>query len=311
MDIPTPIIRNQQPLKPSSPARFTPTSIPPIRSMNVEKNEPIFVPIINQSKSPVGTGKRLLSTNSCLTEKQKEKLRARHIIPLLCDDNSNTQSIDTSSNMDNHQLRNKRLTTGLSLFKPSEENKRDDDEEVSEESSMAKKLRRSSRPTLSAKKSLTDSARKKPIEPIPSIVIDSQPEQIKKHPIKSILKRLSPTKPRQNHSRRVAFHDEVKVLVCASPLRRDLIAQLKKKSPNKDEFKSPIRIIPKENLPLRKQPVSARCLSVMNQTEQIIPPSPVNYNKTRSSKLFHPNDALADWIQNHEGSQEVNLNKIK
>jgi hypothetical protein len=63
-------------------------------------------------------------------------------------------------------------------------------------------------------------------------------------------------------------------------------------------MKSPTRIIPKENLPLRKQPMSARRLNVMNHNEPIIPPSPANYDKTRSSKLFHPNDALADWTGN-------------
>ena len=54
-----------------------------------------------------------------------------------------------------------------------------------------------------------------------------------KQPIKSILKRLSPTKPRQDHTRRVVFHDQVKVLVFASPSRRDLLAQQRKKSPSR------------------------------------------------------------------------------
>jgi hypothetical protein len=130
------------------------------------------------------------------------------------------------------------------------------------------------------------------------MIIDSNNEQIKKFPIKSILKRLSPTKLREDHKRHVAFHDQVKVVVFASPSNRDLIIQQKKKSPNKDEIKSPTRIIPKENLPLRKQPMSARRLSIMNTTEQIISTSSISYNKTRSSKLFHPNDALADWTQN-------------
>jgi hypothetical protein len=320
VDIATPIILRQQP---SSPARFVPSSVPSMRSMNTEKNEPIFVPIINQSDSSVNIGKRLSSINSCLTEKQKEKLRTRHGIPLLCDDNSNTQSNSCTTDTPNghHQLRHKRLTTGLSLFKqsvsnPSQENQptKTNEEDVPEESPMSKKLRRSCRPSISAntrtKRTNSSSSSNDLITSnIPSIVIESVTEQIKKHPIKSILKRLSPTKPRQDHSRRVAFHDQVKVLVFASPLRRDLIAQLKKKSPNKDEFKSPTRIIPKENLPLRKQPTSARCLSVMNNIEQIIPPSPINYNKTRSSKLFHPNDALADWTQSHEICQ-VNFNSI-
>jgi hypothetical protein len=332
--------------------------MPPIRSTNTDKNEPIFVPIINninynnQPNSSVAIGKRLSSTSSCLTEKQKEKLRTRHVIPLLCDDNSNTQSnsctIDTptpATRITNHQLRNayygnQQSTTGLSLFtpfvsNPSEENNptieslpksteeiEKIDEDIPEESSISKKLRRSCRPSISARKSLTDSTRKKraiplsnelpPPPPPPttaissSIVTDTPTEQIRKHPVKGILKRLSPTKPRHDHTRRVVFHDQVKVLVFASPSRRDLLTQQKKKSPNRDETKSPTRIIPKENLPLRKQPMAARRLSAMNSSEQIIAPSPVNYNKTRSSKLFHPNDALADWTQNHHDICQVN-----
>ncbi|CAF0869214.1 unnamed protein product [Adineta steineri] len=332
IDIATPLIStaiyNQQVSKPFLPP------MPPSRPINTDKNEPVFIPIMNninynnQSKSPVVIGKRLSSANSCLTEKQKEKLRTRHVIPLLCDDNSNTQSnsctIDTpiiENMMRNHQLRNtdyenKEISTSLPLFKQSMSNNVSQEnnttieisskeiEDISEESSTTKKLRRSCRPSTPARKSVNNNTRKKQTDELStttSIVSETQSEQIKTHPIKSILKRLSPTKPRQDHKRRVGFHDQVKVLVFASPSRRDLMAQQKKKSPNKDEMKSPTRIIPKENLPLRKQPMSARRLSAMNSTEQfIIPPSPMTSNKTRSSKLFHPNDALADWTQTQE-----------
>jgi hypothetical protein len=313
VDIPTPLIsstRHHQ--KPPSPARFL---TPANRSINTEKNEPIFVPIIqNQTDSPVVIGKRLSSANSCLTEKQKEKLRTRHGIPLLCDDNSSTQSnsctVDLTTN--DHQLRNKRLSTGIPLFKQSVSNPIEENElpipanNEEESSSITKKLRRSSRPSMSGRKSLMNNTKKKLSIPstdeitsiLPTMSHQSSNEQLPKPIIKSILKRLSPTKPRQDRVRRVVFHDQVKVLVFASPSRRDSIVQQKKKSPNKEEMKSPTRIIPKENLPLRKQPMSARRLNVMNHNEPIIPPLPANYDKTRSSKLFHPNDALADWTGN-------------
>jgi hypothetical protein len=279
IDIPTPLIISNQ--KPSSPARFlTPSN----RSINnvVKKTEPIFVPIIqNQINSSL--------INSCLTENQKEKLRTRQSIPLLCDENSSTQS-----NSNDHELRNKRLTTSLSLFNQTIVSNNESLTKNDEESSITKKLRRSCRSSISARKSL----RKKSSIPLtaitPSIHNDLHSEQIKKTPIKSILKRLSPTKSRQDHKRHVIFHDEVKVIVFASPSRRDFITQQKKK----DDIKSPTRIIPKENLPLRKQPMSARRLNIMNNTEQIISPSPINLNKIRSSKLFHPNHELADWTQN-------------
>jgi hypothetical protein len=233
---------------------------------------------------------------------------------------------------------NKQSTSGLSLFKQSGFNVSHEnnnttktnedssaeitatDEDTPEESSLTKKLRRSCRPSISARKSLVNNTRQERSIPLsdesisttsilPSIVIDSASsniELIKKPQLKGILKRLSPLKVRQDHKRRVVFHDQVKVLVFASPSHRDIIAQQQKKSPNKDGTKSPTRIIPKENLPLRKQPMSARRLSAMNNTEQIIPASPVVYNKVRSSKLFHPNDALADWTENNETCQ-VNL----
>ncbi|CAF1573702.1 unnamed protein product [Rotaria sordida] len=82
-----------------------------------------------------------------------------------------------------------------------------------------------------------------------------------------ILKRLSPNKPRQDHTRHVAFHDQVKVLVFASPSRRDLNLQQKKKSTNKDEIKSPTRSLSKENLPLRKQTISTRLLNTIDNSE--------------------------------------------
>jgi hypothetical protein len=309
VDIVTPLIN----LPRSSPARFSSPCLPTIRSINTEKTEPIFVPITNninydnQSDSPVIISKRMSSTSTGLTEKQKEKLRARHVIPLLCDDNSSTQSLsytmDTptiESMMATYQLRsasagNKQSTEGnsLSLFKQptsdspstvqsSQENNtaagessssplplassstttaenetsseqillNSNEDDIPEESSIAKKLRRSRRPSTSARKSLTNNTRKKRPIPasdetattVPSIVVEPSSssiiEVIKVRPLKSILKRLSPTKPRQDHTRHVAFHDQVKVLLFASPARRDLNSQLqKKKSPIRDETK--------------------------------------------------------------------------
>lgn len=312
IDIPTPLISYQT--KVSSPAKV---SQPTNRSMTVEKHEPVFVPILqNSTGSPVAIGKRLSTTNSCLTEKQKEKLRTRNAMPLLCDDNtqSNSCTVDSSSN-EQKILGKQKVSTNLSLFNqavpPVQENpsNNDDDdadeENVPEETSISKKLRRSCRPSLSARKSLVKKSNNNVTIPIinelaTTVPMETSTESTNKQPkaIKGILKRLSPNKPRQVHSRRVVFHDQVKVLVFASPSRRDLLAQMRKKSPNKDEFKSPTRIIPKENLPLRKQPMSARRLSVMNTNEHIIPSSPsTNKDKTRSSKLFHPNDVIADWTQ--------------
>jgi hypothetical protein len=245
------------------------------------------------------------STSTGLTEKQKEKLRTRHAMPILCDDNSNTQSLsytmDTptiESMMATYQLRSisagsKQSTTGnsISLFKQptsnapsSQENNttvessssspppappsstttenednsseqilpNNNEDDIPEESSMSKKLRRSRRPSTSARKSLTNNTRKKRPPPsssneettmVPSIIIEpsssSTIEIIKSRPLKSILKRLSPTKPRQDHTRHVAFHDQVKVLLFASPLRRDPNSQLpKKKSPIREENKT-------------------------------------------------------------------------
>lgn len=228
--------------------------------------------------------RRVASKSPCLTEKQKEKLRKRQIIPLFCDEFSNTQSnsctVDTPTlenimlkhQVENSNYENKQITTSLSFFKaptidsipetnptiesspmkPDEIEK--NDENVPEESSMSKKLRRSCRPSISARKSLADRAKRKRLMPSttevtvstptnPSNVTDTTIEQVKKPPIKSILKRLSPTKPRQDHTRRVVFHDQVKVLVFASPARRDLLAQQRKRSPSKDDMKSPTRII--------------------------------------------------------------------
>ena len=303
IDIPTPIIIPQR----SSPARFPSPCLPPIRSLNNEKPDPIFIPITNninhdnQSDSPVIISKRMSSTSTGLTEKQKEKLRARHVIPLLCDDNSNTQSLSCTyetfdtptieSMMATYQLRsssagNKQPTTenNISLLKqptsvetsaqennttvessssssppppsvslpsslstdPENENisvqipSNHSDDDIPEESSIAKKLRRSRRPSTSARKSLANNSKKKRTIPssdeltttIPSIIIDppqTNIEIIPARPLKSILKRLSPSKPRQDHTRHVAFHDQVKVLLFASPLRRDKNSQQQKK----------------------------------------------------------------------------------
>ena len=324
VDIPTPLISSTiQQQKPASPARFvTPAS----RSISTKADEPIFVPIVSKPKdSPVAIGKRFSSMNSCLTENQKEKLRTRHAIPLLCDENSNTQSnsCTVDSSMNNQQARNRRLTTGVTLFQqsivhPSEENpvasptKTDNDLEEEESSSIAKKLRRSCRPSMSGRKSLVNRSRQKLSIPpstdelIVSVPSIADPAPIEKPAVKGILKRLSPTKPRPDRLRRVAFHDQVKVLVFASPSRRDLLAQQKKKSPHRDDIKSPTRVIPRENLPLRKQPMSARRLSVMDISEPTIPPSPASATKARGSKLFHPNDALVDWV-----TQQVKENVIQ
>lgn len=319
VDIATPLVI---PVR-SSPARFSSPCLSATRSAQVERNEPVFVPITNNIDhdnpldSPVIISKRMSSTSACLTEKQKEKLRARHAIPILCDDNSNTQSslyaMDTptiESMMATYQLRSasagaKQSTNGnsLSLFKQptsdassstvqsSQENNtpsdsssssppppsastsetmttaeneispeqvlsNSNDDDIPEESSIAKKLRRSRRPSTSARKSLTINTRKKrstlpsddatptsntTTSTVPSITIESPAtniEMIKTRPLKGILKRLSPTKPRSDHTRHVAFHDQVKVLLFASPARRDPNSQpQKKKSPMRDETK--------------------------------------------------------------------------
>ncbi|CAF5201061.1 unnamed protein product, partial [Rotaria magnacalcarata] len=274
----------------------------------------------------------MASTSTCLTEKQKEKLRTRHAMPLLCDDTSNAQSssctFDTptiESMMATYQLRNStngnKQTTNIhstSLFNqsssnsspsvesPSQDNNTtvesassptimesensstqlstdNNDDDIPEESLIVKKLRRSRRQSTSARKSLTNRTKLKAMNStsnellttIPSVAnsptISSNIEIITTRPIKSILKRLSPTKPRQDHIRHVAFHDQVRVLLFASPARRDVNAQQqKKKSPNKDELK---------NL----STIATRRSSLMNNNEQVFQ----NNNKTRSSKLFN------------------------
>ena len=318
IEIATPLIMPAR----SSPARY---SSPRLRS---DKSDSIFVPITNNinyensSDSPVIISKRMSSTSSCLTEKQKEKLRARHAIPILCDDSNNTQSLSftpdtptmenmlatyhlrssstgnkqssnesqlslisdstcvvpSSSQGENNSIRESSSSSSPSTppsiastssaaaakdeDTPTEQivsSQSTNEDEVPEESSIAKKLRRSRRPSTSARKSLTNNARKKrtipavsTTEEITTTVVPSESfeqvsssstniEHIKARPLKSILKRLSPTKPRQDHNRHVAFHDQVKVLLFASPLRRDPNAQLqKKKSPIREETKSTI-----------------------------------------------------------------------
>ncbi|UJR27488.1 hypothetical protein I4U23_008773 [Adineta vaga] len=328
VDIATPLISSTISKPHTSPARFAAPTVLSTRSATMmDRNEPVFVPIINninynnQLNSPVVFGKRVSSTSSCLTEKQKEKLRTRHNIPLLCDDSSNTQSnsctVDTpiiENMMRNHQLRHidyeYKQPSPLPLFKQSVPNSTEENntimtsslsetsenpaqdteimnEDLLNESAVAKKLRRSYRSSLSARKSLTNNTRKKQtstcstetIVTVTSSNSDTPIDSTKQHSIKSILKRLSPTKPRSSHTKRVVFHDQVKVLVFASPSRRDLSVQQKKKSPMSDRLKSPTRIIPKENLPLRKQPTSARRLSAMNPTEQSVIPSPIHQLK--------------------------------
>ncbi|CAF4474451.1 unnamed protein product, partial [Rotaria sp. Silwood2] len=340
VDIVTPLINPQQ----SSSERIHSPCLTTNHLQNVDQIESKFLPIINntnhdkQSDSPVIINKPFSSTSNCLTEKQKEKLRTRHAIPLLCDDNSNTQSLsytmDTptiESMMTNYQLRNtnneiKQSTTenSASLFKQlisnssiesSQENNttvesssssppppttienetssvdistnNNDDDDIPEESSIAKKLRRSRRPSTSARKSLTNNSKKKRtilssnevLTTVPSTTYDpssssSNIEITKTRPLKSILKRLSPTKPRQDHhTRRVAFHDQVKVLLFASPARQDINnQQQKKKSPNKDDMK---------NL----SSITTRRSNLINNNEHILHNN--NNNKTRSSKLFN------------------------
>ncbi len=337
-----PTINPQRSTTPSSPARFISPCLPTIRSINTDKSEPIFVPITNninhdnQLDSPVIISKRMSSTSTGLTEKQKEKLRTRHAIPLLCDDNSNTQSLSYTMDtptienmMATYQLRsisagNKESTTenSIALFKqptsdssPSVQSSQENnttiqsstssspppppsapslstttdnensfieipvnnhEDDVPEESSIGKKLRRSRRPSTSARKSLTNNTRKKRTipslnevnTPVPSVIIDP-PSSLniditKSRPLKSILKRLSPTKPRQDHTRHVAFHDQVKVLLFASPLRRDI-------SPTKDENKY-------------SSSVSTRRSSAIHDNDQS------NNTKTRSPQLITLSD---------------------
>ena len=355
IEIATPLIPPPVSLTPqlqstaSSPASFLASNSPSARWANANRNEPTFVPIMsnmnynNQPDSIVVIDKRRSSTSSCLTEKQKEKQRTRHIMPLLCDDNSSTQSNSCTVNARLPQStqvhdpprtsieETKCMVTSPLLFDQPTSNathSRDQDEGSSSSSengacetmvaedsveglSTARQLRRSS---VSARKLHANKARRKSMLPVcdaltsPSPSVELGPvacssEPAKKHPIKGILKRLSPTRPRLDHRRHVIFHDQVKVLVFASPSRRDLAAQAKAKSPTRDENRSPSRIIPKENLPLRKQPMSARRLSAMSTVEATMPPLPVAHNKRRSSKLFHPKDAIADWTHVSDADQ--------
>jgi hypothetical protein len=372
VDIVTPLIN----LPRSSPARFSSPCLPIIRSINNDKIEPVFVPITNninhdnQSDSPVIISKRMSSISTGLTEKQKEKLRTRHAIPLLCDDNSNTQSLsytnDTptiESMMATYQLRstsagNKQTTTGnsISLFKqpnsdspssvqssqennttavessssspppPSSSstttenqnsseqiqlnnNNNTSEDDIPEESSISKKLRRSRRPSTSARKSLTNNTRKKRPIPssnevsttVPSIVIDPSSsssttiEIIKTRPLKSILKRLSPTKPRQDHTRHVAFHDQVKVLLFASPIRRDINSQLqKKKSPIRDEIKISSSITTRRSSALHNNNNNNMEQPIDNKTSssKILTLSEVKNSSLKSYLLFY---SIMEW----------------
>ncbi|UJR21601.1 hypothetical protein I4U23_024683 [Adineta vaga] len=379
IDIPTPLIIppiNPKPSLPSSPARFSSPCTPITRSTAVEKTEPVFVPITNNinydspSDSPVVITKRMLSTSSGLTEKQKEKLRTRHAMPLLCDDNSNTQSLsytmdtptienmmatyqfrnassgDIQSTTENNQSLSQQPTADTELSVQSSQendmpvetspsaatspspstsstttenensssqtsttgatsNNSNNEEDIPEESSISRKLRRSRRPSTSARKSLTNNARKKraissPNEvstTVPSVVVEPPTplssediELIKSRPLKSILKRLSPTKPRQDHTRRVAFHDQVKVLLFASPLRRDPNAQpQKKKILNREENKYSSTIS------------TRRSSGIHANNEQI--------NKPRSSKLF----ILPDKPTNEStlNTSEIDVSQVK
>ncbi|CAF0942179.1 unnamed protein product [Rotaria sordida] len=353
VDIVTPLINCQQ----SSSERIHSSCITTIRSQNIDQIESKFLPIVNninhndQSDSPVIINKRISSTSTCLTEKQKEKLRTRQVIPLLCDDNSDTQSLSSTmdtptieSMMATYQLRNTNNENkqsindnSISLFKQSISNSsssieslqenntiveslstspppssstttiiienenssiqistNNNDDDIPEESSIAKKLRRSRRPSTSARKSLINNSKKNRTIPssneilttIPSITNDPSSssssssllnnEIIKTRPLKSILKRLSPTKPRQDHTRHVAFHDQVKVLLFTSPARRDINnQQQKKKSPNKDDIKNGSSIITRRS----------NLINNNNNNEQT-----VHNNKTRSSKLFNFSD---------------------
>ncbi|CAF1271492.1 unnamed protein product [Rotaria sordida] len=353
VDIVTPLINCQQ----SSSERIHSSCITTIRSHNIDQIESKFLPIVNninhndQSDSPVIINKRISSTSTCLTEKQKEKLRTRQVIPLLCDDNSDTQSLSSTmdtptieSMMATYQLRNTNNENkqsindnSISLFKQSISNSsssieslqenntiveslstspppsssstttiiienenssiqistNNNDDDIPEESSIAKKLRRSRRPSTSARKSLINNSKKNRTIPlsneilttIPSITNDPSSsssslllnnEIIRTRPLKSILKRLSPTKPRQDHTRHVAFHDQVKVLLFTSPARRDINnQQQKKKSPNKDDIKNGSSIITRRS----------NLINNNNNNEQT-----VHNNKTRSSKLFNFSD---------------------
>ena len=306
VDIATPLIsstpNNQQSSKSLPSGQFLLSNMP---SIHPTKNESIFVPITNHLDNPVVINKRLPSKNLCLTEKQKEKLRQRQIIPLLCDDNtqSNSSTIDTLTiTNDNENIQLTSISHSLQddnnpiMMKSSNEI---ENENSFQESSIVNKLRRSS---ISARKSLTKNTRRKRLSnkltETNSILLSSMKisdSQIEKYPMKSILKRLSPVKLRHKHLRHVAFYNQVKVIVFSSPTHRDTTIQRKT-----NEIKSSTRIISKENLPLRKQ---TRRLNRMNHSDE--QSSPMNSNRRRSSKLFHPNDALAEWTH-YDQVYEVN-----
>lgn len=292
VDIVTPLINPNQ----SSSERIHSPCLPATNSIQTDQNELTSISIADdinqdsQSDSPVIIIKRNLSKNSCLTENQKDKLRTRNVLPPLCDESSNTQSLsctmDTTTNESTNSCPANSTADSSSIVESStmienesrsmtETDNNNNDEDIPEESSIVRKLRRSNRPSTSARKSLATKSKLKSIISSENEIIttdssipddpsqSSSVEIIKTRPLKGILKRLSPTKPRQDNARRVAFHDKVRVLLFTSPIRRDINGQQQKKiSPNTDELKKLLFITKRR-------------------------PNPMNNNdKHRSSKLF-------------------------
>ena len=172
----------------------------------------------NKQSTNVSPSKQSNSNSSSLTQSSQE----------------NNTTIELSSTIVNNENSSIQISTN------------NNEDEIVEESSIVKKLRRSRRPSTSARKSLTKkkqlliSSSNENNDIISSNTTNnssSHIEVVKNYPLKSILKRLSPTKTRQDHKRHVAFHDQVKVLLYASPSHRNKnIQSPRKKSPDRNEI---------------------------------------------------------------------------
>jgi hypothetical protein len=252
----------------------------------------------SSDSTPVAVDKwQSTAMTNALTENQKNKLRQQDVMPMLYDDNRSMQS--TFANMDTPTMESMLATYSLrstcsesmnstvdcsSLSKsslseistivessPSLSNEsivheyRDDDndDEMPSQSSIANKLRRSRRPSTSARQSLANHCRKKrtlPSSDEHSIQVESTTtcDSQTTHPLKGILKRLSPNhKLRSLHTRHVAFHDQVKVLLFESPARR-----------------------------MPKQRIKSPLIADHRRTSTIVTRRSTTMNNSRTSKLF-------------------------
>lgn len=261
-------------------------------SNEIPANKPAVVDLSNDDP-PVLIEKRTKSSTYSLTENQKEKFRSPEPLPSLCDDQSVISSMDTptiESMLTNYQLDTSSSSNSsnsdenwMTIDNTTQTNEQSSDDDVPEESSIAKKLRRSARPSTSARKSLANGARKQRAIPsnedlsstvtlIPSAEHCQETRETtttsSKHPIKSILKRLSPGKVRPQHNRRVVFHDHVKVLLFTSPSRRENknFIQQRKRVQIRDELRNS-SILTRRSGPLLSQTRPSK-LFYLNETQQ-------------------------------------------